>query len=254
MKIFKSLIIYACAFITINVSVASSANFYIDNTRVVMQNTTDPALINVYNLGDDKIIIQSKLKMLLQDMVKNQLVEVNQPVMSTPQVALVPSILNVNAKSHQPIRILALQQMESEEIAYRLFIKNISQKSVSFSGTTLEIGFSVPVYVLPKKVVEAFSFEVKHLESNNYVIKITNQGNVHIYIEGVTLFDNEKKDIAEIKISGVILSGKVANFNFTMDKKYASYKTFKNEVKMQNLINYLDEVTKTNVQNINLTH
>jgi P pilus assembly chaperone PapD len=221
-----------------------------------MQNTTDPALINVYNLGDDKIIIQSKLKVLLQDMVKNQLVEVDQPLMSTAQVALVPSILNVNAKSHQPIRILALQQMESEEIAYRLFIKNISQKSVSFSGTTLEIGFSVPVYVLPKKVVEAFSFEVKHLESNNYVMKIHNQGNVHLYIEGVTLFDNEKnkKNIADIKISGVILSGKVANFNFTMDKKYASYNTFKNEVKMQGLINYLDEITKTNVQNINLTH
>lgn len=248
-------LIFSLLFLIIRFSnAASSSNFYIDNTRVLFQNTSEPAIINVYNVSDDKIVIQSKLKMLLQDTVNNQLIEVNPEPMSNPRLAIVPHVLNINSKTNQPIRILALTQLDTAETSYRLFIKNISQKGVTSSGTVLQLGFSVPIYILPKKINEAFSFEVKHVGDNSYTLQIKNQGNVHIYVNTITLFDDAHKEITTIKTPGVILGGKNAKFNFSMDKKYASYKSFKNEIKMQGLVNYLDTITKTNIPNVNLSN
>jgi P pilus assembly chaperone PapD len=230
--------------------VFANANFYIDPTRIILKNTQDSLQLNIHNNSTESQPVQVTVAMLQQTAKNGQLIESNPTIMGEPQVVITPQVVTTPPKSVKPVRILALSQMDNDEIAYRVFIRSVSPRSITSNGTTMELGFGVPVYILPKNIIERSELKISKAKNNNYLLTISNTGNVHININSVTLFDNNKI-LSTIETPGAILSGKSRSFSFTLDKKFQSYTELQAEVKKQDLINYTDVITKAQKIKIN---
>ncbi|MEN9488904.1 MAG: Pili and flagellar-assembly chaperone, PapD N-terminal domain [Bacteroidota bacterium] len=236
LKIFKVICI-TCTFGL----VYAETNFYVDPTRVVLTDTKTSVQLTVHNNFEESQPIQVKTVMLTQILDGNKLTESNPSIMGHPQVAITPQIMSVAPKSTKPIRLLALSQLDNDEISYRIFIRSITPRAITSSGTTMELGFGIPVYVLPKNIHQSANYLITK-KGTNYSLIIKNTGNVHLNVNTVILYDSNNQAIQTISTPGAILSGKERVFTFKM-KNNNNYSEFKAEIKQQDLINFTNEVT-----------
>lgn len=221
--------------------VYAETNFYVDPTRVVLTDTTTSVQLTIHNNSEESQPIQVKTVMLTQLLEGNKLTESNPSIMGEPQVAITPQIMSVAPKSTKPIRLLALSQLDNDEISYRIFIRSITPRAITSSGTTMELGFGIPVYILPKNIQQSANYIITK-KGTNYSLTIKNTGNVHLNVNTVLLYDANNKVVQTISTPGAILSGKERVFPFKM-KSTSSYSEFKAEIKQQDLINFTNEVT-----------
>ena len=111
--------------------VFAETNFYVDPTRIILQDTHNSVPLNVHNNAAESQLVQVKLKMIIQAEKKGYIIESNPDIMGDPQVVVTPQVLNISPSSSKPIRLLALSQMDNDEIAYRLFVSSVSRRQVT---------------------------------------------------------------------------------------------------------------------------
>lgn len=217
------------------------SDFYVEPTRIVITNIHKASQLNIHNQAPEPQTIQSTLSTMAQYTNKeNFLAESNSEITTDPQVIITPLVSEIKPKSSKILKILALRQMESTELAYRLFVKSIPRLNLTGSGTTIDVAFGIPLYILPKHIIENASYKIikdKH-NQDKYFLKISNTGNVHLNINSIDILDEKNKVLATVTPAGVILSGKTNIIPFKLNKHYNAQASFKANIKMQNLINY----------------
>lgn len=180
--------------------------FSVFPTQVVFQNVGKSQEVTLLNASDSVLNTQSIARSYSQkNGPQKVLVESNSPISGTPAVITSPVVVkNVQPNSSQVIRMLAVKQNDESEIVYRYTIKNLNEQKLDSSGALFEIGYGIPVFILPRNVVESYNFSYTKDKGKSY-IKIANVGNVHVMFKSISVTANGNK--YDLGAPGRILAG-----------------------------------------------
>jgi P pilus assembly chaperone PapD len=182
-----------------------SGSFTIFPVQVVFTQPGKVQELSLINTGQGILNTQSKLLTYNQSWENGRLIEKNLPISGAPAVISTPVVIaNVQPNAKQAIRLLATHQDESKEIVYRYYVKNLVPQSVDSSGTTFEVQYGMPVFVLPKNVIESYNFSYIKQNGKSY-LKVANLGNVHLVFKKFALKVNGNH--FEIGSIGRLLAG-----------------------------------------------
>lgn len=169
----------------------TSNEFYLYPIQIILNSGGKIATLNVVNSSKLKLNAQINLKEYNQDFKNGKLVESMPDIAPNsavrPGVLITPVVLtNIPGDQKQIVRVLATRQESDVELVYRAAVKSLTPTSINKSGTIMEIGYTVPVFVLPKNVREEYQISY-FSEKNKSYLKIANTGNVHVAFSKITV-------------------------------------------------------------------
>lgn len=168
----------------------TSNDFYLYPIQFIFDSAGKIQTVNIVNTSKLNLNAQINLKEYKQDFRNGKLVESMADILATsavrPGVLITPVVLtNIPGAQKQIVRILATRQESDIELSYRASVKSLTPTSLSKSGTIMEIGYTVPIFVLPKNIRE--DYQISYVsEKNTAYLKIANTGNVHVAFSKIT--------------------------------------------------------------------
>lgn len=177
----------------------ASNDFSLYPIQIVIEKPGQIKTLNVVNSAKNPLFVQSNLRNYVQYMNNGRLLEsmtdINPPgskVLVKPSLVVSPIVIkNIPAGKKQIVRVMGIKQESDIEQAYRLTVKNITPISVVRAGTVFEIGYTIPLFILPKNINE--SYDIQYLkEKNHSYLRFANTGNVHILIKSLNIVANNK--------------------------------------------------------------
>ena len=184
----------------------ASNDFSLYPIQIVIEKPGQIKTLNVVNSAKNPLFVQSNLRNYVQYMNNGRLLEsmtdINPPgskVLVKPSLVVSPIVIkNIPAGKKQIVRVMGIKQESDIEQAYRLTVKNITPISVVRAGTVFEIGYTIPLFILPKNINE--SYDIQYLkEKNHSYLRLANTGNVHILIKSLSIVANNKPVKLSIK-------------------------------------------------------
>lgn len=176
-----------------SVSTPVSTDYTVAPIQVEFNRPGKIETLKIYNMGTDPLYAQANLLNYVQHYNLGKLVESNTLITEKSAIVVTPIVFQkIPGKSQQIIRLMAVKQDENKEMAYRLIVKSLTPTSLTTSATTFSIGYSIPVFVLPKTIHEAYTVSYVKEGKKSY-LKITNTGNVHISFKDITTLVNGTK-------------------------------------------------------------
>lgn len=169
----------------------TSNDFYLYPIQYIFSSAGKIETLNIMNTSKLNLNAQINLQEYNQDFRNGKLVESMPDILATsavrPGVLITPVVLtNIPSGKKQIIRILATRQESEIELVYRASVKSLTPTSLSKSGTIMEIGYTVPIFVLPKNIHE--DYQISYVpEKNTAYLKIANTGNVHVSFSKITV-------------------------------------------------------------------
>lgn len=184
----------------------ASNDFSIYPIQVVIEKPGQIKTLNVVNSAKYPLFVQANLRNYVQYMNNGKLLEsmtdINPPgskVLVKPSLIVSPIVIkNIPAGKKQIVRVMGIKQESNIEQAYRLTVKNITPISVVRAGTVFEIGYTIPLFILPKNINESYNFQYLK-EKNHSYLRLANTGNVHILIKSLNIVVNNKPVKLSIK-------------------------------------------------------
>lgn len=169
-----------------------AGSFQVNPLRVELSALEKSAVIRVQNTGESPVTIQSQVLTWSQQDGKDQLAP-------TREVLVSPPIFNLNPGSTQIVRVGLLRQADDvRELSYRLQMEEIPPpRTADFKGLQVALRIGMPVFVNPSKTAaQDLRFSVGKPVNGNLDLMITNHGNAHAQLYGLTLHTKEGQAIA----------------------------------------------------------
>lgn len=189
-----------------------SNNFTINPITVTFLMPGKIETIKVTNESDKPLYAQAAIKNYTQSSINGQLVESSGVIKGEAAVMVTPIILRkLPGHQQQILSVVSLAQDESREYTYRLFVHSLVPATPGQPSVEFQIGYSVPIFVLPKNVHESYTAEYVSRGGRAY-IKLTNVGNVHISFSTIAAVLKTGNKSASYVIPGMprILAGSYA--------------------------------------------
>lgn len=169
----------------------TSNNFYLYPIQIILNSGGKIETLNIMNTSKLNLNAQINLKEYNQVFSNGKLVESSPDITPTagvrPGVLITPIVLtNIPGEQKQIVRVLATRQESDVELVYRASVKSLTPTGISKSGTIMEIGYTVPIFVLPKNIREEYQLSFI-TEKNKSYLKIANTGNVHVAFSKITV-------------------------------------------------------------------
>ncbi len=127
----------------------------------------------------------------------------------TTDLILSPPFMKVLPEKSQTFRVGLRKPLPAitREIAYRLNIRQTNPfPSKSKNKVSLLIAVSLPFFVEPDQPIYQATFSARQAGGARY-IRISNQGNIHLYCTKLTLTNDQGKTVADIKPGMTVLPG-----------------------------------------------
>ena len=169
-----------------------AGSFQINPLRVELSALEKSAVIRVQNTGDTSVTIQSQVLTWSQQDGKDQL-------NPTREVLVSPPLFNLNPGSTQIVRVGLLRPADdARELSYRLQMEEIPPpRTADFKGLQVALRIGIPVFVNPSRAaVQDLRFSVSKPVNGNFDLMVTNHGNAHAQLYGLTLQTKEGQVMA----------------------------------------------------------
>ena len=180
-----------------------AGSFQVNPLRIELTAQEKSAVVRVQNTGDAPVTIQSQLLAWSQQDGKDYLT-------ATREVLVSPPIFNLKPGATQIVRLGLLRQVDvNRELSYRLHIEEIPQPPApDFKGLQVALRIGIPVFVKPNdKAVQDLHFSASQPVNDNLNLKISNQGNAHAQLYGLTVHAKQGPALAEHATPLYILPG-----------------------------------------------
>lgn len=187
-----------------------AGSFQVNPLRVELTAQESSAAIRVQNTGDAPVTIQAQLLAWSQQDGKDQLTP-------TREVLVSPPIFKLNPGATQIVRVGLLRQVDgSRELCYRLHMEEIPPPPApDFKGLQVALRIGMPVFVKPNgKATQDLQFSANKLGNDNLDLSITNQGNAHAQLYGLTIHAKEGQVLATHDNAFYILPGQQRSISF----------------------------------------
>lgn len=168
-------------------TVSHAGSFQVNPLRVELSTLEKSAVIRVQNTGDTPVTIQSQMLMWSQQGGKDQLTPTREILVSPPIFKLMPGLTQI-------VRVGLLREVDGvRELSYRLQMEEIPPpREVDFKGLQVALRIGMPVFVKPiSTAVQDLHFSVGKPVNGNLDLRITNRGNAHAQLYGLTLHTQE---------------------------------------------------------------
>lgn len=227
---------FAYTLISFCVCVANAADLAVLPVGLSLSAVNNKGMITVSNRGKDSVIIQAETVSWTQSDSKNQYAP-------THELLVNPPLFTIAAGRSQVVRIgLRQAQPAKQEIAYRLLLREVpNAPSVNEQADEGKQGsirvllqLSLPIYIAPAAPVSLSQWHA-HQDTNGAVLlKLNNNGNVHILVNELTLrnadADKNAAPLATVKVNDVVFPGQDHSWKITPESKLQG-KRFVLEVK-----------------------
>lgn len=194
-------------FLLLTFSSPSYAVYQIDKIRLALSSEHGIDSIKLSNPDSEKTV---NLQVNTFSWSQNNGEDVYTP---TTDIIAAPPIARIQPKKMQILRIgwrkvVPLQQ----ELAYRIYIHDVSPKDLNQTGVQLKINLGIPVFIQPS--IQTFSADWKAARVSKDLLKVVlkNTGNMHLQFIAITLTDTNKKILSENKLPFYLLTQQTKEF------------------------------------------
>jgi fimbrial chaperone protein len=171
------------AFLLLSATAAHAASLLVRPTTVIFGPGESAATVTVTNNGNAPLTAQ--LRLFAWDQQQNQ-----DKLEATGAVVASPPMLEIPAGQSQTIRLVRVLSVPAKgQENYRLLVDEIPNKAAIDAGTgvVVQLRYSVPVFVMPKKNESANATVKASLNGGSLVLDIANRGRAHAQVSNVRL-------------------------------------------------------------------
>ena len=131
----------------------------------------------------------------------------------TQSLVASPPILTVAASGRQLVRVLLVdEQSRAIEGTYRIELMEIGDVAPPPGVVTTRLNLSIPIFVTPTGNAKSSLRWSVTRKGQGLSLAVTNAGNIHDRLRGITVLDAEGKSLATEARSDYLLAGDSCNF------------------------------------------
>lgn len=150
--------------------------------RLDLSNQVPVATLKITNPSDAPLSVQTQLMRWTQSKGTDHY-EVSQDIL------VMPPLFTVAPRQTQIMRLAFRQYAGEEELAYRLYLKEIKPaQDLNPSALNMTLRIGIPIFVSPGGKIKAqYTWKIKNVANKGVLVTLKNEGNKTLFVDSLSL-------------------------------------------------------------------